>query len=235
MNLVSLTTGEVKRLVTIFALLSIVLAAIVAFVILSLRGEDLNDHLFATGFQAVSGGVTIATVCFAILAKQTWQWKFLAKVLDRPIVHGVWHGKIWTNHGVQVGSSPRPIEIVLVIQQTYLALSIVSFTPAQEGESVIEAMLRNAKTDATRLCYVYELRRRYQSENRLTLGSGELKLVESRERLRGHYFTNSPTEGEIDLRLITRDCQGIDSFDSAMKLIRRHQRATIAALSSTSK
>lgn len=234
MNLVTLTTSEVKRLVSIFALLSIVLAAVLALIIPGLRGETFQDHPFATGIQAISGGVTIATVCFAVLARRSWRWEFLAGVLNRPTVHGVWHGSIWTNHGTPADSSPRPIEIVLVIQQTYLALSIVSFTAAQEGESVIEAILRSAKTDATRLCYVYELRRRYQSENKLTLGSGELKLLENGKRLRGHYFTNSPTEGEIDLELLTRDCRGIDCFDAATKLMNRLRPAAVDPLAQRS-
>ena len=234
MNLASLTTPEIKRLVSIFAVLSMVLAILIALTILTLRNETIKDHPLSTGLQAISGAVTLATIFFALLAKSPWRWDFPAWVMGRSVVHGVWHGNIWTNHGVAPGAPPRQIEIVLVIQQTYLALSISSFTATQEAESVIEAILRSAKTDASRLCYVYEMRRHYQGENKLTLGSGELKLLESGKRLKGHYFTNSPTEGEIDLQILTRDCTGIDCFDAATKLKRRLQPSSSLRESSQS-
>lgn len=168
MNLASLSTPEVKRLVTIFG----VLAIVTTLVALAFRLDALAQRPVSTLLQSITGAVTLVTIFFAVLASIRWRWRFPAWLMDRPVVHGVWHGSIWTNHGVAPGAPPRPIEIVLVIQQTYLALSISSFTASQDGESIIEAILRSAKTEATRLCYVYELRRQYKGENKLTSGSG---------------------------------------------------------------
>ncbi|MEG4675714.1 hypothetical protein, partial [Enterobacter cloacae] len=96
-------------------------------------------------------------------------------------------------------------------------LSIQSFTERQEGESRLEALLRSSKTDVTRLCYVFELRKIFSGAHSITSGAGELKLAGDQLSLNGTYWTNTPTHGEITLRLITRDCEGISSYQDAKK------------------
>lgn len=80
----------------------------------------------------------------------------------------------------------------------------------------MEALVRNG--NATQLRYVYELRRHFMGENRFTAGCGELRLVDSGRRLKGHYWTNSPTQGSIEMQLKTRDCSKVDSFEAAERL-----------------
>ena len=112
--------------------------------------------------------------------------------MRRPIVHGVWRGTLRSDFR-QSDKAQLEIPIIFVIRQTYLTISIESFTKSQEGESKLEALIQNGRTEATRLCYVFELRRQYQGENKLTTGSGELRLIDNSTRLRGHYWTNTPT------------------------------------------
>lgn len=130
-------------------------------------------------------------------------------------MHGLWRGSLSTNYIGPDGQSKPPIEIAFIIKQTYLSLSIESFTRGQEGESKVEALLQNNKTDTTKVCYIFELRRQYKGENKLTMGAGELKLLNMGTRLKGHYWTNSPTQGDLELELITRDCADVDCFDMA--------------------
>lgn len=214
MNHVSLTTHEIRRLIMI----SSIAAIAVTLMILALRLEALKASPVPTVLQSVSGAVTIVGIAIAWLSAIRWTSDKLAWVMGRAVVHGVWRGSIWTNYGLRDEASARKIEIVFVIQQTYLALSISSYTGSQDGESVIEAMLKSAKTDATQLRYVFQLHRQYAGENKLTSGAGELKLLENGTRLKGHYFTDSPTQGDIDLTRFDRDCTGIDSFEAATKL-----------------
>jgi hypothetical protein len=140
----------------------------------------------------------------------------------QPIVHGVWFGELHTNFKDDNGDAMRPIKIYFAIKQTYLTLAIESFTQSQDGESSVEALLQNTKTQLTRLSYIFELRRQYPGENKLTAGSGELKLVDAGTRLKGHYWTNSPTQGILDLRLVSRHCESVHSYEDAMKASAAH-------------
>lgn len=211
MNILSLTYAELERLLKVFLLLTIAIA-IVVFLI---RWKCFGATIFSAAWQSVSLAVSVATIVFGVFSRITWTSIRLADWLGRPIIHGIWWGSLRSNFLDSDGHSLPPVDMYFIVRQTYLTLSIESFTRSQEGESTIEAISRNAKTDATKVAYVFELRRLYSGENKLTVGSGELRLLESGTRLRGHYFTNSPTQGDLDLRLLSRDCRGIDSFDSA--------------------
>jgi|TARA_B110000211_G_scaffold49495_1_gene53995 hypothetical protein len=65
---------------------------------------------------------------------------------------------------------------------------------------------------------MYEFYIRKPNERKLTTGAAELKLIESGKRLKGHYMTNSPTQGFADLSLVQRSCDGIDTFSAVKKL-----------------
>jgi len=210
MNLLSLTYAEFERLLKGFAIVTfgiagVIFAARIAF----------DTPLLTAAWQAISSALTIAGFAFGFFARRTWNYPLLAKWLGRPIVHGLWRGSLNTSYTRPDGQTIPPIEIAFVIRQTYLTLSIESFTSNQEGESKVEALIQNMRTDATRICYIFELRRQYNGENKLTTGSGELKLLDAGNRLKGHYWTNSPTQGDLELRLVTRECEGVNCYEVA--------------------
>lgn len=213
MNLLSLTYAEFERLLKVFATFTVALAGVIVLV----RWHFFEAPVWPAVWQGFTAALSTTTIAFGFFARRTWDSPKLAKWLGRPIVHGVWSGDLITNYKSGDGKPLSPIDIVFVIKQTYLSLSIESFTKSQEGESKVEAIVQNAKTDATKLCYIFELRRQYRGENKLTTGSGELRLLESAKRLKGHYWTNSPTQGDLDLRLVSRDCSGVDCFEVAEK------------------
>lgn len=213
MNLISLTYSEVLRLIKSFAAIAIVFFSVV----LLLRWKIFHSDFASAFFQATSLGLSAAVLTFGLFSRLKWRHPVLAKLLARPIIHGVWLGTLRTNYRTADGKAIGDMQIVFVIHQTFLSLSIQSFTKYQESESKLEALVQNARTDSTRLCYIYELRRQYQGENKLTTGAGELRLMERGNRLKGHYWTNSPTQGELDLTLKTRDCTSVDCFDDAEK------------------
>ncbi|CAL62328.1 Hypothetical protein; putative membrane protein [Herminiimonas arsenicoxydans] len=210
MNLLSLTYSEFERLLKAFGITTLCVAAVIFIVRVSLDSPTITAL-----WQAATSSVTLTAIAFGFFARRKWQSPLLAKWLGRPIIHGLWRGQLHTNYIGADGQSKPPIEIAFVIKQTYLTLSIESFTRGQEGESTVEALLQNSKTDTTKVCYIFELRRQYKGENKLTTGSGELKLLNKGTQLKGHYWTNSPTQGDLELQLITRDCDGVDCFDVA--------------------
>jgi len=79
----------------------------------------------------------------------------------------------------------------------------------------MEALIRSVRTDATRLGYVFELKTQYSGMNRLTNGAGDLALLDGNSVLKGTYWTNSPTHGELHIRLQSRDTAGVRSFKDA--------------------
>lgn len=107
--------------------------------------------------------------------------------------------------------------IVFVIRQSYMTISVQSFTAGQEGESHLEALIRNEKTEATVLSYVFELRHPYSPEARLVRGAGELKLVSNNRELRGLYWTDTPTHGSLTLVLVSNEVNGVACYEDALK------------------
>ncbi|WP_224788400.1 hypothetical protein [Pseudomonas fluorescens] len=174
----------------------------------------LGYEMLTAGWRAISYGLTCITFLFGVFFKLAWRSPRIARWMRRPIVHGVWRGTLSSDFQ-QAGKSPLQIPIIFVIRQTYLTISIESFTKSQEGESKLEALIQNGRTEATRLCYVFELKRQYQGENKLTTGAGDLRLINDSKHLKGHYWTNSPTFGELQLELISRECSGVDCYEVA--------------------
>lgn len=210
MNLVSLTIEELKRLFYAYCIITAVLCLVIFLIPIAWNG-DLN---LSSLWRAFSASITFSTFGLGLFANMTWKSERLAKWLGKPIVHGVWRGTLNTNYK----GTHRPIEIAFVIKQTFMSLSIESFTQDQDGESKIEALIQNSKTQSTRVCYMFELKRQYKGENKLTTGAGDLKLIEAGKKLKGNYWTNSPTDGDLELSLVSRECSGVDCFSAAKSL-----------------
>ena len=210
MNLVSLTIEELKRLLYAYCIITVVICAII-FIIPILWNGSLTLYGL---WRAFTTSITITTIVFGLFSKMKWNSEGLSKWLGKPIVHGVWLGTLNTNYK----GRNHPIEIAFVIKQTFMSLSIESFTEYQDGESKIEALIQNSKTQSTRVCYIFELKRLYNGEKKLTTGAGDLKLIEAGKKLKGNYWTNSPTDGDIELSLVSRECSGIDCFSAAKSL-----------------
>ncbi len=212
MSHLSLTTAEFERLLKVFGIL-LGLLGLACFLI---QWKCLHTPAPSAAWKAFSSALTSGVILFGIFSKVAWRWERLASWLSRPIVHGIWKGELRSDFGT-VDGNPLIIPIFFVVRQTYLTLSVQSFTERQEGESRLEALLKSSKTDVTRLCYVFELRKLFSGANALTSGAGELKLAGDQLTLRGTYWTNTPTHGDIYLELVSRNCEGIASFEDVQK------------------
>jgi hypothetical protein len=209
MNNLSLTETELQRLLKVYVSLALAVAICIYLIHVFLGFETLT-----AGWRAISYSLTCVTFLFGFFFKLAWRFPRIARWMRRPIVHGVWRGTLSSDFH-RMDKNQLHIPIVFVIRQTYLTISIESFTKSQEGESKLEALIQNGRTEATRLCYVFELKRLYQGENKLTTGAGDLRLINDSKQLRGHYWTNSPTFGELQLELISRECGGVDCYEVA--------------------
>ncbi|MBD3896451.1 hypothetical protein IEI94_11360 [Halomonas sp. ML-15] len=220
MNNLSLTQAELQRLLKVYFWLAAGLAVLLYFLHL-----PFDYPVLAMAWRSVTYSLASTTLLFGTFFRLAWRSPRIARWMRRPIVHGVWRGKLRSDFSRSDNNGPSlEIPIIFVVRQTYLTISIESFTKFQEGESKLEALIQNKRTEATRLCYVFELRRQYQGEKKLTSGAGELKLIDNAKRLRGHYWTNTPTNGDLELELISRDCEGVDCFEVAERLFTESQR-----------
>lgn len=221
MNNLSLTTSELERLLKVFLGVFLLVWVLSFFV----QHNAFDTPMFPAAWRAISPAMTAALFAFGVFYKVAWRWEWLAKLMNRPVVHGLWAGELKSDFATKDGEAIA-IPIVFVVRQTYLTISVQSFTKAQEGESRLEALLKSSKTDATRLCYVFELRKLYPGAHALVSGAGELKLVADDQELRGTYWTNTPTHGEMNLKLVSRDCDGINSFQDAVVRLKRFTGAS---------
>lgn len=222
MNNLSLTKREMEALFKVFAGAAVLIFALIAVINVE---EVKRDGAFAV-WRFMSSALVVATLLLAYFTTNAWKRPWVAQRMGRPVVHGVWSGTLTSDY-VSNGKTATKMPIVFVIRQTYLTLSLQSFTAGQEGESKLEALIHNAKTDAKRLSYVFELRRPYVAGSKLTSGAGDLKLQDNDQELKGLYWTDSPTHGSITLRRISNEVDGVSSFADALRKFPQiaHQQA----------
>lgn len=218
MRTVTLTLAEIVRLIKASFYVTVVATALIGLIRFAVT-DGSETSAVALGIQSVPMALVFTTVLFGLLANRPWKSKRLARWLGRPSIHGIWAGTLYTDWRDKEGNRPAPIPIAFVIRQTYLFVSIQSFTLRQPAHSTFEFLGTDEKTTNTHLAYVYELRRTAYNENKLTSGYGHLTLQDGGKVLAGDYWTNSPTQGRLALEFVTQDCDGINSYDSVMRVI----------------
>lgn len=214
MNSLTLTFAELERLLKAFAYASVGATGIITAAQILLFDKP---PVTAT-IQSAGIAILLLILGFGVLAKKPWLWPTLAGWFGRPIVHGLWWGTLHTEYRPNINEKMPPILIALVIRQSYLSLSIRSFTQKQPASSTLETLYLNEKNMNAELRYVFEMVRRAYAENKLTNGYGELSLQNNGKKLAGHYWTNSPTQGRLELYLVRRNCDGVNSFDDARRI-----------------
>lgn len=217
MENVSLTTTELKKVLKFVSGTTVITGLLVGWGRHSMSGTSLDESLL-TGLIS---GIGYAVAVCVFLLKLPWTSKRLAQWTGRPLIHGVWFGKLTSSHQTR-----NNIPIAFVIRQTYLGYSIVSHTKLQDSETLVESLEVDDRTKIVRLRYIYQFQIMENNERKLTMGAGELKLLGEGCLLRGHYLTNSPTHGSAELQFVRRSVKGVDTFDAAYKAF---EEATAAA------
>ncbi|ASR44440.1 hypothetical protein BEN78_14780 [Xanthomonas citri pv. mangiferaeindicae] len=229
MRTVTLTFAEIVRLIKASFYVTLGAAAVIVLLRLAVTSSSSQTSFVALAFQSISMALLFTTALFGLLANRPWKFKRLASWLGRPSIHGIWAGTLYTDWQDKEGNRPAPIPIAFVIRQTYLFVSIQSFTQRQPAHSTFEFLGTDEKTTDTHLAYVYELRRTAYKENKLTTGYGHLTLQDGGKVLAGDYWTNSPTQGRLELEFIAQDCDGVNSYDSVMRVIAQTKRQKVGA------
>lgn len=211
---VSLTYADLIRLIKFcgYAVL-VVTAGIVLF-----RRAELPTDGLKVIWQSISTALAVPPLLILGLSKVRWKYPWLAWLMGKRMVHGLWWGELKTEFRPQDSAQAvPPIPIAFVIKQSYFFLTIQSYTPSLPARSTLETMVVEPRSSIAQLQYVFEMRRLQDAEDKITTGYGDLRLTSGDKRLEGFYWTNSPTRGQIRLELLTRDCSEIDSFADAEK------------------
>jgi len=213
MNNLTLTSAQFSHLKKAVA----GFCGVAALIIGSYHVHHGSTYSLANGFRWVSAALTVTTLLFWVFYTWIWRWAWIPKFVGQPVVRGVWIGYLSSNYGRHQGNAPLKKPIVFVMRQTYLTLSIQSFTDTQIGESKVEALLRNERTQAVRLAYVFELKNEYPGTRSLVNGAGDLEFLPLISELRGSYWTSTPTHGSLQLRRVSSDSDTVKRFEDAVK------------------
>ena len=212
---VSLTYDDLLRLVKVAG--AIALAAAIATVLY--HWKDFQLHPFKVLLESGLSALGVPSLLVLAFAKLNWTNGWLARLLGRRMVHGLWWGELQTEFKPTPDANPiAPIEIAFVVKQTYFMLSIQSYTASQPANSTLETLIVDPRSARAQLKYVFEMQRLHLAEDKITTGYGDLRLTSGDTRLEGHYWTNAPTRGSIGLRLVSRNCDDIDSFADAQRV-----------------
>lgn len=216
MNFIILQFSELKKIIWFFIVLVVFATGLIYGIQYLLNAVDWVK-LTLSVWQVLNFSITLSfLIIWTLSHKFRIKYLWLGNILGKPPINGLWKGQLISNYKKDIGDEPLPpIEIYFYIKQTYFVINIQSFTKNQRSESILATIYTNSFSSSTKFIYMYQLNRTKNSENKITLGSGDLILTDNGTRMEGVYWTNSATQGEIEMNLIDRKALSIDSFNSA--------------------
>jgi hypothetical protein len=84
--------------------------------------------------------LTVAVVILILLAFERWLWRIppVAKALHRPVLRGTWKGQLKSNWiDPRTGQEIEPIDIFLLVRQTYSTVSLRLMTQESTSRSLV--------------------------------------------------------------------------------------------------
>lgn len=211
---VSLSTGELKKALLFVSANTIAIGVVVGLV----RHYVFNAEATAALLVGLVSGMGWASLVSLWAFSRPWTWGWLAWMTGRPIIHGVWFGHLDTSYESNDESVGKRIPIAFVIKQSFLTYSLLSYTERQDSVTLAETLDVDDKHSTVHLRYMYRFHIMRMDERKQTTGAGELKLIEGGTKLKGHYLTDSPTHGSIELVFIQREVDDIDTFKAVKSL-----------------
>ncbi|MCB9689731.1 MAG: hypothetical protein H6735_32130 [Alphaproteobacteria bacterium] len=152
-----------------------------------------------------------------------WLWRIpgLVHVHGVPDLNGTWKGELrsmWIDPAT--GASPPPIPTFVVIRQTYTAISVRTFTVESSSVSIAAGLV--AEPDGSLvLTYLFrnEPKLSVQDRSRLHHGGVKAALAGESDKLKGSYWTDRASKGELSLVRI--DKKPVLDFESGQKTAER--------------
>jgi hypothetical protein len=190
-----------------FAALGIFLTIVIWLILLYLSGLQLQATWQA--FKQLPTVLSIELVLWAIFVKWGWRYKIFQNwLVPFPYIQGTWRGTLtstWIDPGTK--QAIDPVDIVLVIRQSFLSIHCTVFTRESESRSHSASIHIDLDSGEKRLVYTYTNKPRTTIRDRSAIHDGTASLVivnTPPDELKGEYWTSRKTTGEISLTFHSR-------------------------------
>lgn len=192
-----------KTKATIFLIVSIIISFLV-MIVLKKEFDQLLDWLSITSYV-----ITIEFFCFWLFSTYLWKLRIFRNwLVPFPDLTGTWVGYLQTTwQDPETGKTPAPIKCMLVINHNYYRIKVNFLSAESISYSYSEEIKFEKDTNLKRVSYQYTnepsiiLHDRSKSHD----GTMVLALIEKDTlKLKGVYYTDRKSTGEIEVSLQTR-------------------------------
>jgi hypothetical protein len=189
------------------------IAFIVAWVIV-LEATKTPFEINPEALKLLPEAVTVYACFHVLFVKWLWKLPFLRGwLVPLPDLTGTWKGTLKSTWQGGSESTPQTREITLIIRQKFSSISCVLYTDESSSESDAAVLKEAGESGIPILSYNYQNTPRVSVRQRsnVHLGAVVLRLQGSSKDwiLRGEYWTNRQTAGDMELRFVTRELQTV--------------------------
>jgi hypothetical protein len=164
---VNLTYTDLVRLIKYCACIVLIVAGSLVF----FRWTELQSEPIRVIWQSISTALAVPPMLLWGLSKLEWKYRWIAKLMGKRMVHGLWWGELKTEFKPAESAEPLPpIPIAFVVKQSYFFLTIQSFTPSLPARSTLETLEVEPRSSRAQLKYVFEMHRLQDAEDKITTG-----------------------------------------------------------------
>jgi hypothetical protein len=160
------------------------------------------DLLSAQGLGKISAFFSVITLFCWFYFKYGWKWPLIKWIAYKENLNGTWLGTYKSVNALDQKTYEG--EIALVIRQTFLTTSIISFTSKYSAFSYGASVLHKAEHDYYKLVYLYSQDKTNPTQEKARKGTSELDLIigETEKKLSGTFWTNHNSHGGIEVTFI---------------------------------
>jgi hypothetical protein len=167
--------------------------------------------------------VVEAALSVGVLLFEVWLWRVpgLNTLLKHPDLRGTWKGAVRPTKGPNSSAViNKPIEVYLVVRQTYSTLHLSLFSVESQSVSLAAKVVEEADGEYfVTWTYRSEPKLSVQDRSRIHLGGALLRLGGPPANvMSGHYWTDRDSAGEIDFSLATR--RRVNDYSTAQQTVK---------------
>lgn len=162
---------------------------------------------------------SLAPLAIVAYDQWIWRWSPIQKLNHRPRVEGLWKATLVPDaeSHIPLEVTRGPIEVYVVIEQSYWTISITQFSKESRSYSRTSTFLKHGESNHMSLSFLYDNvpRQEHRRRSPRHVGACEFRTPQGGPtRMEGHYFTDRFTQGEMTLELVDRSTNFAD-FQSA--------------------
>lgn len=186
----------------------------VYFVVYVCQGLPTGELL-----QPLGAAAALASLLVLLFDHFAWRWPGIRRFANRPDIRGTWKGVLRSHwEDPDTGKRPDPIEVYLVVQQTYWSVAAAQISEESKSCSTL-ALIEDDGCGQKQLVAMYRNTPRAAVRHRSEVHHGSFKLDLSGapvDRLEGYYWTDRDTMGEFEFTAHSE--KSCSSFSEARKL-----------------